>query len=187
MTTANTTSRFRTAREALEALTRHVADFPEPGVIFQDLTPVFADGDGFELVIDELAATAAEMGSEIIAGLDARGFLIGSAVAYKLGQGVLAIRKRGKLPPPVFTEEYSLEYGTAALEIPAAGIPLAGKRVVVVDDVLATGGTLAAAQSLIESVGGTVVGHAVILEVDGLGGRDKLKDTPLVVLSKDGK
>ena len=179
--------RFQTARQALDTLTRHVADFPEPGVIFEDLTPVFADREGFSLVIDELAEAARVMGCDVVAGLDARGFLIGAAVAYTLGTGVLAIRKRGKLPPPVHTEEYTLEYGTAALEIPAEGIPIAGKRVVVVDDVLATGGTLAAAQSLIEKVGGTVAGHVVILEVDGLGGRERLGDMPLVVLSKDGK
>ena len=97
------------------------------------------------------------------------------------------MRKKGKLPPPVITEEYPLEYGTAALEIPAEGIDIKGKRVVLIDDVLATGGTLTAATDLIRRGGGEVVGYVVILEVDGLGGREKLGDAPLLVLSHDGE
>ena len=178
---------FRNTREALDTLTRHVADFPEKGVIFQDLTPVLADAEAFSLVVDSLAHAAMNMGGELVAGLDARGFLIGSAVAYRLNQGILAVRKKGKLPPPVVSEQYALEYGTAALEIPADSIPLSGKKVVLIDDVLATGGTLVAATNLLRSVGAEVVGYAVILEVDGLGGRQRLGDVPLLVLSKDGE
>ena len=118
---------FTTAREALDALTRHVPGFPAEGVVFEDLTPVFADADAFRLVIDELAQFCKQLDGEVVAGLDARGFLVGSAVAYSLGQGCLAVRKKGKLPPPVITEEYTLEYGTAALEIPAEGIDIKGK------------------------------------------------------------
>ncbi|MGV0427181.1 adenine phosphoribosyltransferase [Corynebacterium pyruviciproducens] len=178
---------FTTAREALDALTRHVPGFPAEGVVFEDLTPVFADADAFRLVIDELAQFCKQLDGEVVAGLDARGFLVGSAVAYSLGQGCLAVRKKGKLPPPVITEEYTLEYGTAALEIPAEGIDIKGKRVVLIDDVLATGGTLTAATDLIRRGGGEVVGYVVILEVDGLGGREKLGDAPLLVLSHDGE
>ena len=175
---------FRTAREALASKTRYVQDFPEKGVLFEDLTPVLADKDALNVVISELSAACRELGADMIGGLDARGFLLGSAVAFDMGVGILAIRKKGKLPPPVIREEYSLEYGEAALEIPAEGMQLEGKRVVLVDDVLATGGTLMAARDLIHRAGGTVCGCVVVLEVEGLGGRERLADLPLVVLNK---
>lgn len=175
---------YRTAREALAARMRYVQDFPEEGVLFEDLTPVLADKDALNVVIREMATACEKMGADMVGGLDARGFLLGSAVAYDMGVGILAIRKKGKLPPPVIREEYSLEYGEAALEIPAEGMQLEGKRVVLVDDVLATGGTLMAAHDLIERAGGTVCGCVVVLEVDGLGGRERLGDVPLVVLNK---
>lgn len=165
-----------------EQRVRHVKGFPAPGVVFQDLTPVLAHGPSFRSVIESLAASATEMGADLIAGLDARGFLLGSAVAYSLDLGVLAVRKKGKLPPPVYTEEYTLEYGTAALEIPAEAMNLEGKRVVLVDDVLATGGTLNAATRLLQRAGATVTGAVVILEVPGLGGREALGDLPLAIL-----
>ncbi|AWB85082.1 adenine phosphoribosyltransferase [Corynebacterium liangguodongii] len=176
------TSSYSSAAEALEALTRRVADFPEEGVLFEDLTPVLADAEALAVVIRELSAAARDFGADMIGGLDARGFLIGSAVAYDLGIGILAVRKKGKLPPPVLSEEYSTEYSEAALEIPAEGIDLRGKRVVLIDDVLATGGTLVAATNLIERAGGSVVGYAVVLEVKALGGRERLGGAPLAVL-----
>ena len=176
---------YGNAREALAAKIRYVKDFPEEGILFEDLTPVLADAEAFQLVVDELADAAERFGAQLIGGLDARGFLLGSAVAYRLGLGILAIRKQGKLPPPVHTEEYQLEYGTAALEVPAGtGTDLDGVRVVLVDDVLATGGTLVAARKLLESCGATVAGHAVVLEVTGLGGRERLGDSPLVVVNE---
>lgn len=103
-------------------------------------------------------------------------------MAYKLGLGVIAIRKRGKLPPPVVTQEYELEYGSAALELPSEGLDLAGKKVVLIDDVLATGGTLAAARKLIESCGGVVNGYVLAIEVGGLNGRARLADIPVHVI-----
>ena len=106
-------------------------------------------------------------------------------MAYELGTGILAIRKKGKLPPPVITQEYTTEYSSAALEIPADGMDITGKRIVLVDDVLATGGTLVAARDLIERAGGSVAGYVVVLEVPGLGGRAKLGDDPLVVLGEE--
>jgi adenine phosphoribosyltransferase len=179
----SSTRYFEDARAALAAKTRLVPDFPEKGILFEDLTPVLADGDAFARVVDALADAAQRMGADMIGGLDARGFLLGSAVAYKLGTGILAIRKKGKLPPPVHTQEYTLEYGTAALELPADCLELEGKKVVLVDDVLATGGTLLAARKLIENCGGQVSGYAVVLEVEGLKGRDKLSDAEVFVVN----
>lgn len=167
------------ARAAIAAHTRHVADFPEPGVVFADLTPVFADAAGLAAVIDALAAAGLGLDGavtvDLVAGLDARGFLLGSGVALRLGVGMLAVRKAGKLPPPVLREEYTLEYGTAALEIPAEGIDLVGKRILVVDDVLATGGTVSGAVALLRRAGAVVDVVSVVLELEALGGRARLR------------
>lgn len=178
-------NRYATARAALNDKIRQVPDFPEEGVLFEDLTPVLADPAALNIVIAEMATASRKLGADVVGGLDARGFLLGSAVAYELGMGILAIRKKGKLPPPVITQEYTTEYSTAALEIPADGVDVTGKSVVLVDDVLATGGTLVAARNLIERAGGTVAGYVVVLEVEGLGGREKLGDAPLVVLTEE--
>lgn len=181
---APTGNEYSSAKAALKDKIRFVQDFPEEGVLFQDLTPVLADSDALRAVIQEMAEASRKLGGDLIGGLDARGFLLGSAVAYEMGTGVLAIRKQGKLPPPVITQEYSTEYSTAALELPAEGMDIEGKRIVLIDDVLATGGTLAAAHDLIERAGGTVAGYVVVLEVEGLGGREKLGDAPVVVLAE---
>ena len=165
------------AADPITSLIRQVDDFPEPGIQFKDLTPLFADPQGLAAVADALAAVAS--GADLIAGLDARGFLLGGAVAARLGTGVLAIRKGGKLPPPVRTEHYQLEYGSASLELPADGIELAGRNVVIVDDVLATGGTLVAASRLLEQVGARVTAAAVVIELAGLGGRDRIAPLPV--------
>lgn len=172
------------AREALADRIRLVPDFPVDGVLFEDLTPALADAETFRLIVDEIADKVSEYGADLIGSLDARGFLLGSAVAYKLGLGVLAIRKKGKLPPPVLSETYDLEYGSAALEIPADGIELSGKKAVLVDDVLATGGTLSAARALLEASGVKVTGLCTVLEVEGLGARETLADLPLFVVNK---
>ncbi len=164
----------------IAALTRQVADFPEPGVQFKDLTPLFADAKGLSRVTDALAEGAAD--ASLIAGIDARGFLLGAAVAIRLGVGVLAVRKAGKLPPPVHSQTYQLEYGTAALEIPADGVELAGHRVAIVDDVLATGGTLAATVKLLRTAGADVIGAGVVLELADLGGRAAVAPLPLTAL-----
>lgn len=176
---------YATAREALKDLIRLVPDFPSEGILFEDLTPALADPEGFRLIVDEVADKCEEYGADLIGSLDARGFLIGSAVAYRLGLGVLAIRKKGKLPPPVFSEEYSLEYGSAALEVPADGVDLHGKKVALVDDVLATGGTMGAARSLLEKCGASVSGLCCVLEVEGLGGREKFADLPVFIVNQD--
>jgi adenine phosphoribosyltransferase len=161
----------------IASLTREVADFPSAGIDFKDLTPVFADRRGLAAVTDALAAVTS--GADLIAGIDARGFLVGAAVATRLGTGMLTIRKGGKLPPPVHSETYQLEYGTATLEIPADGIELAGRSVVIVDDVLATGGTVAAAQRLLEHAGARVTAAAVVLELTALGGRARVVPLPV--------
>lgn len=175
---------FESAKHALREKIRKVPDFPEKGVLFEDLTPVLADAEALRVVIREMARVSEDLGADIVGGLDARGFLLGSAVAYEMGVGILAIRKKGKLPPPVITQEYETEYSAAALEIPASGIDLEGKKVVLVDDVLATGGTLSAATDLIQRAGGSVVGYVVMLEVQGLDGRSRLGDVPVVVLDQ---
>jgi adenine phosphoribosyltransferase len=161
----------------IQALTREVADFPEPGIQFKDLTPVLADPHGLAVVTAALAEIAA--GAELVAGIDARGFLVGGAVANKLGVGVLAVRKAGKLPPPVYSETYDLEYGTATLEVPADGLDVTGRNIVIIDDVLATGGTLAATFRLLTRAGANVTAAAVVLELGSLGGRDLLEPLPV--------
>jgi adenine phosphoribosyltransferase len=166
--------------QLIASLTREVPDFPEPGIQFKDLTPLLADAHGLDVVSDALADIA--RGADLVAGVDARGFLLGGAVAIKLGIGVLAVRKGGKLPPPVFSETYELEYGTATLEVPADGIELAGRSIVIIDDVLATGGTLVATAKLLRHAGAYVTGAAVVLELPVLGGRDVLKPLPVTSL-----
>ncbi len=168
--------------DVIESLTREVADFPKTGVLFRDLTPVFAKRKALAAVTDALADIAS--GVDLVAGIDSRGFLVAAAVATRLGTGVLAIRKGGKLPPPVYSENYDLEYGSATLEIPADGIKLRQRSVMVIDDVLATGGTLGAATRLLERAGADVVGVAVVLELTELGGRAALAPLPVHSLSR---
>lgn len=149
-------------------LIRDVPDFPHPGVLFKDLTPVFADPAAFRVVVDALAA--ATPAPDAVIGVEARGFLLGAAVAYTLGSGLVTVRKPGKLPVVADREAYALEYGSEALELPA-GTLRPGQRVLVIDDVLATGGTVAATCKLVERAGATVLGVAVVLEIEVLGGR----------------
>jgi adenine phosphoribosyltransferase len=161
-----------TAARLVEQHTALIPDFPKAGIVFRDLTPVFADGAAFRAVVDELVAPfAGEI--DAVAGVEARGFLLAAAAAYSLGLGTVVIRKPGKLPREVISESYDLEYGTSSLELQPADLP-AGSRILLLDDVLATGGTLAAASTLVERAGWVVAGVSVVLELDGLGGRDAL-------------
>ncbi|ALG11727.1 adenine phosphoribosyltransferase [Kibdelosporangium phytohabitans] len=164
--------------EAL-ALIRRVPDFPEPGVVFQDITPVLGTADAFKAVVDAMAQTLTDV--DAIVAIDARGFFFGAAVAYSRGLGVVPVRKAGKLPVVGGKAAYSLEYGTAELEIPA-GMIEPGQRVVVIDDVLATGGTAAAACELVELAEAEVAGITVLLEIGALGGRGRLAGRKLDTL-----
>jgi len=158
----------------LAPLVREIPDYPRPGVIFKDITPLLAHGEAFRLVIDAYGAYARGLGGvDVVAGIEARGFLIGAPVAAALGVGIVPVRKQGKLPWRTFAESYSLEYGEATVEIHQDAFE-PGSRVLVVDDVLATGGTAAAAVRLVERGGATVAGVAFLLEVPFLGGRSRL-------------
>jgi adenine phosphoribosyltransferase len=161
--------------ERIAGLLRDVPDFPEPGVVFKDIAPLLADGAAFDAVIHGLAA-GVEGEIDVVAGIEARGFLLAGALARQLGAGLTPVRKAGKLPPPTLRRAYELEYGRAEIEV-ALGL-LEGKRVLLVDDVLATGGTLRAAAELLAEAGATVVGMGVILELGFLGGRKALADLP---------
>jgi adenine phosphoribosyltransferase len=160
------------AAQVISDLTVIVPDFPKPGIEFRDLTPVFADGHALRLITDALAGPFAGR-IDAIAGVEARGFVLAAAAAYALEVGVLIIRKPGKLPQAVLSQEYDLEYGSTTLEVQPNTLP-AGSRVLVLDDVLATGGTLAASTSLIERAGWTVAGVSVVMELSDLNGRDAL-------------
>jgi adenine phosphoribosyltransferase len=160
------------AADLITSLTRQIPDFPEPGILFRDLTPVFADGPALHAVTQALVEPFRGQ-IDAVAGVEARGFLLSATAAYELGIGTLLIRKPGKLPGEVLSRSYNLEYGSNTLEVQPADLP-AGSRVLLVDDVLATGGTLAAAASLIEEAGWTLGGISVVMELDGLDGRDRL-------------
>ena len=160
------------AADLVGELTRSIPDFPEAGIMFRDLTPVFADGPALHAVTQALVDPYRGQ-IDAVAGVEARGFLLSATAAYELGLGTLLIRKPGKLPGTVLSRDYDLEYGSASLEVQPADLP-PGSRVLLVDDILATGGTLAAAASLIEEAGWVVAGISVVMELDGLGGRDRL-------------
>ena len=162
-----------TPAEFLKSRIREVPDFPKPGILFYDITTLLRDPDGFKTAIESLSAPFAGAGIDIVVGIESRGFILGGAVADRLGAGFCPIRKPGKLPAKTLRESFSLEYGTDAIEIHTDAIQ-PGQRVLVVDDVLATGGTAKAAASLVKGLGGTLHGLAFLIELDFLKGRDKL-------------
>lgn len=165
--------------ERVRDLVRIVPDHPRPGVLFRDITPVLADAKAFTTVATALAAELGEAG--LVAGIEARGFLVGAAAALRAGTGIVPVRKAGKLPVVAAARTYELEYGTATLELPADTIA-SGTAVFVIDDVLATGGTAAAACDLLATVGARVVGFGALLEINGLGGRARLGRVPVHTL-----
>jgi adenine phosphoribosyltransferase len=173
------------ARAALERLVVDVPDFPEPGIVFKDITPLLADASGLRAVTEALAAAGRDGDGRVtvdkVVGMEARGFILAAPVALSLGIGMVPVRKAGKLPRAAHAVSYSLEYGAATLEMHEDAIR-AGERVLVIDDVLATGGTLAATRDLVRLAGGEVVAAAVLMELSFLPGREAIGDLPLTSL-----
>ena len=157
----------------LKGYVRDVPDFPQPGVVFKDITPLLADVVAFSSVIDLIVVAFGRGNMDKVCGIEARGFILASPVAYHAGAGFFPIRKEGKLPGDTVSESYALEYGEATLEVHSDAVD-PGDRVLIVDDVIATGGTAAAAAQLIQRLGGTVAGIACLIELEFLGGRKKL-------------
>ena len=160
--------------DALRSLVREVPGFPKPGILFYDITTLLKDPGGLSGVAEGLAEEASGLDADIVAGIESRGFLMGPALALRLGTGFALMRKPGKLPADVASVEYDLEYGSDALEIHTDAVR-PGQRVLIVDDLLATGGTAAAAAALVERLGGVVAGLLFIVELDFLAGRSKLE------------
>lgn len=169
----------------LDELIRDIPDFPEPGVVFKDITPLLADHDGFSAVIDMLARAGRDESGEVVVdkvvGMEARGFILAAPVALALGAGFVPVRKAGKLPGETHSVGYDLEYGSATLELHQDAIR-PGERVLLIDDVLATGGTVAATVELVRACGGIVHGVAVLMELSFLPGRATAGDVPITSL-----
>ena len=184
MTQAGTEA-VASAREALERLVVDVPDFPEPGIVFKDITPLLADHTAFLTVVQALAAVGRDEAGAVVVdkvvGMEARGFIIAAPVALSLGTGFVPVRKAGKLPRDTHAVSYDLEYGKATLELHQDAIR-AGDRVLLVDDVLATGGTVRATRELVERSGGVVTGVSVLMELGFLSGRDAVGDLPVSTL-----
>jgi len=167
----------------IERWVRPIPDWPVPGVTFRDITPLLGQADAFAAVVDALAAAGEDLGPiDAVLGIEARGFIVGAPVALKLGAGFVPVRKEGKLPHETLSVSYALEYGEATVEIHADALA-PGDRVLVVDDLLATGGTLEAAAALVAQAGATVTGYVVAIELPALGGRSRIGDTPLRALA----
>lgn len=167
--------------EQVRSAIRTIPDFPQPGILFRDITPILADAGLFQQVIDLLAEKTVNFGAEKVVGIDARGFLFGAAVAYKLGVGLVPIRKKGKLPYKTICYSYALEYGKADMEIHVDAVR-PGERVVLVDDLLATGGTAAAAVHLVQELGAKVEAALFFIELADLNGRKHLGGVPVETL-----
>jgi len=157
------------------SLVRSIPDFPIPGILFRDITPLLRDKDGFKAAIDLFVDQYSGRGIDYVIGIEARGYILGAPVAYAIDAGFVPVRKPGKLPGSKLTEEYALEYGTNSLEIHDDAIGH-GKRVLIVDDLLATGGTAVATRKLLERLGAHIEGFAFLIELKDLRGRDKLGD-----------
>jgi adenine phosphoribosyltransferase len=171
------------AMEKLRAAVRDVPDFPKPGIVFKDITPILGDGALFRTSVDAFLERCRGKEIDKIVGIDARGFLFGSAVAYELGVGFVPLRKRGRLPYKTESAAYSLEYGEAEMELHVDAIT-PGERIVLIDDLLATGGTSASAATLIKKVGGELIEAQFLIELEFLHGREKLATTPVISFLK---
>ena len=171
----------------VEDYVRTIPDFPEKGIMFRDITTVLKDPDGFELAIDEMQQFLEGLDFDVIAGTESRGFIFGSPIAYNLHKPFVLIRKKGKLPAETVEQTYDLEYGTATIEMHKDSIQ-PGQKVVLVDDLIATGGTIEAAAKLVEKLGGKVVKMIFLMELAGLKGRERLKDYDIdAVITYPGK
>jgi adenine phosphoribosyltransferase len=162
-----------TPMDTLKAKIRHVPDFPKAGILFYDITTLLRDPQGFHSVVDSMALPFKDAGIDVVVGIESRGFILGGAVADRLGAGFAPVRKPGKLPSKTVSESYALEYGTDALEIHDDGVE-PGQRVLIVDDVIATGGTAKATAALVRRLGGTLHGLAFLIELVALNGRAQL-------------
>ncbi|SHJ04174.1 adenine phosphoribosyltransferase [Palleronia salina] len=168
------------ARKTLRDYIRTIPDFPHEGIMFRDVTTLFADPRGFRMCIDQLLHPFADQRIDKVVGLEARGFILGGAVAHQLSVGFVPIRKKGKLPAATLSQEYQLEYGSATMEVHDDAIAK-GERILIVDDLLATGGTAEAGIKLVERLGGVVTGCAFIVDLPDLGGRKRLEDMGMTV------
>lgn len=166
----------------IKSLIRDIPDFPKPGITFRDITTLLRDGAGLHHTIDLLAEKCVEMAPDFIVGMESRGFIFGTALAYKLGVGFVPVRKPGKLPAAIHAAEYDLEYGTDRLEIHQDAFHTIPAKVVVVDDLIATGGTAMATAQLVANAGGELAGFAFVVELKDLNGRSKLPNVPIVSL-----
>lgn len=165
---------------------RPIPDFPAPGVTFRDITPLLAQPSSFAAVIEAMANAVTDLGDvDALLGVEARGFILAAPLATRLGVGFVPVRKQGKLPSDSISASYDLEYGSATIEMHSDAVR-PGARVVIVDDVLATGGTLSAAKDLAEQADAEVLAHLVMIEIGGLGGRERLVGTPVVALHTYG-
>jgi len=173
------------AEAVVKALIRDVPDFPKPGIVFKDITPVLADPAAFEAALGAMVAPFADMGVTKVAGIEARGFMFAAPIARLLDAGFVPIRKPGKLPLATVSQEYDLEYGTDSIEVHADAFH-PGENVLIVDDVLATGGTAAASIALVQKLGAVVVGLSVLLELEFLDGRSRIDGVPVHALVVDG-
>lgn len=158
----------------LEEYVRSIKDFPEEGIIFRDVTTVLQDAQGLHLAIDQMQEKVKDLDFDLVLGPESRGFIFGVPIAYNLNKAFIPVRKKGKLPCETVSMEYELEYGTATIEIHKDAIK-PGQKVVIIDDLIATGGTIEAIIKLVEGLGGEVVGICFLMELEGLKGREKLK------------
>ncbi|SDY50948.1 adenine phosphoribosyltransferase [Lachnobacterium bovis] len=173
--------------KTVEEYIRSIPDFPEPGIVFRDVTSLLQDADGLKLAIDEMIKALENVDFDIVAGTESRGFIFGVPVAYAMHKPFIPVRKAGKLPCETVSQSYDLEYGSATIEIHKDSIK-PGQKVVLIDDLIATGGTIEAAAKLVEQLGGEVVKMLFLLELKGLNGREKLKDYDVEsIVSYEGK
>lgn len=165
----------------LKSLIRTIPDFPKPGILFRDITTLLSDPAGLRYTIETLAEKCAPLAPDYVVGMESRGFLFGTPLAYQLGVGFVPVRKPGKLPAAVHTIEYELEYGTDCLEMHQDAFQ-PGRRILIVDDLIATGGTAAATAKLIKQIGCELVGFAFVIELKDLAGRERLPHVPIITL-----